>query len=103
MSMLKHARMLGLAALLAAPAGIAIAQAPAPITPQVPPISMDQARRIAQDNGMMRIDEIELDDGVWEVEGRDSASAKIEINLRATDGAVIKVERERPASAAIRP
>ena len=103
MSMLKHARILGLAALLAAPAGIATAQTPAPITPQAPPISMDQARRIAQDNGMMRVEEIELDAGVWQVDGRDSAGATIEINLRATDGAVIKLERERPASAAIRP
>lgn len=100
MSILQNARILALAALLSAPAGMALAQAPAPTSPQVAPISLDQARRIAQENGMMRIDEIELDDGIWEVDGRDSAGAKIEIDLRATDGFVVKMERERPAAAA---
>ena len=78
---------------------LAQAQAPAPITPAKPAVSMDQARRIAADHGVVRIEEIKLDDDKWKVEGRDSTGAEIEIDLRASDGVVIKMERERPASA----
>lgn len=84
----------------------ALAQAPAPGTPAgsgAPAISMDEARRIANENGMVRIEEISLDDGKWEIEGRDSTGAEIEIDLRASDGTVIKMERDRPASAGVRP
>jgi hypothetical protein len=48
---------------------------------------------------VVRIEEIKLDDGKWEIEGRDSAGAEIELDLRASDGTVIKMERDRPASA----
>jgi hypothetical protein len=82
----------------------AFAQAPAaPANPGAPAISMDEARRIANENGMVRIEEIELDDGKWEIEGRDSTGAEIEIDLRASDGTVIKMERDRPAAAGARP
>ncbi len=94
-----------LAAALALPIP-ALAQAPAPNTPAgagAPAISMDEARRIANENGMVRIEEISLDDGKWEIEGRDAAGAEIEIDLRATDGTVIKMERDRPAAAGVRP
>lgn len=94
-----------LAAALALPIP-ALAQAPAPNTPagaSAPAISMDEARRIANENGMVRIEEISLDDGKWEIEGRDAAGAEIEIDLRATDGTVIKMERDRPAAAGVRP
>jgi uncharacterized membrane protein YkoI len=91
-----------LAALLALPTG-ALAQAPAPVRPDRPAISMDEARRIANDNGMVRIEEIELDDGRWEIEGRDAAGAEIEIDLSAADGTVLKMERDRPATAGARP
>lgn len=96
-----------LAAALALPLP-ALAQAPAPTPgtpagPGAPAISMDEARRIANENGMVRIEEISLDDGKWEMEGRDSTGAEIEIDLRASDGTVIKMERDRPASAGVRP
>lgn len=83
----------------------ALAQTPAqtPASPAAPAISMDEARRIAAENGVVRIEEISLDDGKWEIEGRDAAGAEIEIDLRATDGTVIKMERDRPASAGVRP
>ncbi len=68
-----------------------------------PAISMDQARRIATEHGVVRIEEIELDDGTWEIEGRDAARAEIELDLRASDGMVIKLERDRPAAASARP
>ena len=92
-------RALTLAALLAGSAQFAVAQTPSPIQPGPPAISMEQARRIASDNGIVRIEEIKLDDGKWEIEGRDSAGAEIEIKLRASDGVIMKMERDRPASA----
>jgi len=67
--------------------------------PAQPAVSMDQARRIAAEQGVVRVEEIKLDDNEWKVEGRDSTGAEIEVKLRATDGVVIKLERERPASA----
>lgn len=98
-------RALLLSALLALPAPLvhAQAQSPAPIRPGESAISMDDARRIAGGHGVVRIEEIKLDDGKWAIEGRDSTGARIEIDLRATDGTVIKMERDRPASARARP
>jgi uncharacterized membrane protein YkoI len=96
-------RTLTLCGLLAGPAALAQTQAPAPIQPGEPAISMDDARRIANEHGLVRIEEIKLDNGKWEIEGRDSTGAGIEIDLRATDGTVIKMERDRPASAGARP
>lgn len=75
------------------------AQTPETINPAQPPVSMDQARRIAAENGVVRVEEIKLDKDAWKVEGRDSTGAVIEISLRASDGVIIKMERERPASA----
>lgn len=98
-------RALLLSAVLGAPAGLAYAQAPAqaPIKPGDPAITMDDARRIAKEHGLVRVEEIKLDDGKWEIEGRDGTGAEIEIDLRASDGMVIKMERDRPASASARP
>lgn len=96
-------RALLLSAVLAMPAAGVHAQAPAPIRPGESAISMDDARRIANEHGVVRIEEIKLDGGKWEIEGRDSTGAGIEIDLRATDGAVIKMQRDRPASAHARP
>jgi len=94
-----------LSAVLGAPAGLAYAQVPAqaPIKPGDPAITMDDARRIAKEHGLVRVEEIKLDDGKWEIEGRDGTGAEIEIDLRASDGMVIKMERDRPASASARP
>ncbi len=96
-------RALMLSAVLAGSASLVQAQTPAPIKPGEPAISMDDARRIANEHGLVRVEEIKLDDGKWEIEGRDAAGAEIEIDLRATDGMVIKMERDRPASAGVRP
>lgn len=90
---------LALAAAFSLPTGHAGAQAPAPTGPGEPAITMDDARRIAAEHGLVRIEEIRLDSGHWEIEGRDAAGADIDIVLRAGDGAIIRIERERPASA----
>lgn len=85
-------RALGLAALLAGASALpAFAQAPA----ATPAITMDQARKIAAEQGMTKIEEIELDDGKWEVEGRDAGGFEIEVDIRASDGFILKIERDR--------
>ncbi|MDR6873372.1 putative membrane protein YkoI [Bosea sp. BE125] len=64
---------------------------------------MSEARRIAIDNGMVRIEEIELEDCLWQLNGSDNTGADIEIDLRASDGKVVKIERDDPLSAAAPP
>lgn len=86
--------------LLAAAPGIGQSIAPQPSEPVV---SRDDARRIATDHGVVRIEDISLDSGIWLIDGRDVAGAEIEIDLRATDGKILRVERERPASASLTP
>ena len=78
---------------------LAAAQSPETPKPSDRMISRDDARRIANENGMARIEDMSFDDGHWKIEGRDSIGGVIEINLRGSDGAVLRVERERPASA----
>lgn len=78
---------------------LAMAQSPEAPKPSDRMISRDDARRIAADNGMARIDEMTFDDGHWKIEGRDSIGGIVQINLRGSDGTVLRVERERPASA----
>lgn len=56
-------------------------------------ISIEQARDIAARYGMARIEEIELDDGLWEVEGRDIRGRDREMKIDARTGAVVKIER----------
>lgn len=74
---------------------------PEQFLPDQPAISMGDARRIAIDNGMVRIEEIELDDGVWQLDGRDADDGEIEIEIDAKDGRVVRLQRDRPESAQI--
>lgn len=56
-------------------------------------ISIEEARRIAAQNGISAIREIELDDGHWEIEGTDQAGNKFEMEIDARSGKVVKMER----------
>jgi Peptidase propeptide and YPEB domain len=47
---------------------------------------------MAFDKGIATIKEIELDDGVWEVEGRDRSGHKIEMEARS--GEIVKMRRK---------
>lgn len=98
--MLFRKSMLALA--VAGPLGLPV-HAPLAQTPDAAParpaVSMNEARRIAAEHGVVRVEEIALDRNEWTVEGRDSIGAEIEIRLRASDGVVTRIERERPASA----
>ncbi|MDP2296607.1 MAG: PepSY domain-containing protein [Pseudolabrys sp.] len=55
-------------------------------------LTIEDARRIARENGMKTVKEIELDDGRWEVEGRDGTGREMEIEIHARTGAVLKIE-----------
>lgn len=55
-------------------------------------ISQAEAIRIARGYGMVRILEVERDDGGWEIEGRDHRGRKLEITINR-EGRVTSVER----------
>ncbi len=57
-------------------------------------VSIDQVRDMAFDRGIVKIKEIELDDGIWEVEGKDARGRKIEMEVDARSGAIIKMKRD---------
>jgi len=57
-------------------------------------ISMEQAKKLAADNGMTTVTEAEYDDGKWELEGRDASNRKLEIDLDGNTGAIVKMERD---------
>ena len=48
---------------------------------------------MALDKGIATIKEIELDDGIWEVEGRDASGPKIEMKVDALSGEIVKMRR----------
>ncbi len=56
-------------------------------------VTREQAVRIAQGYGMVRVTEVERDDGGWEVEGRDHRGRKLEVKIDRR-GRVVKVERD---------
>ena len=70
----------------------AIAFAALPAFAQTPAIGVEDALRIARDGGLATITSIELDDGEWEAEGRDSAGKEMEIDINAKTGAVVRRE-----------
>ena len=57
-------------------------------------LTAEEVRFIAFSKGIVRIEEIELDDGVWEVEGDDATGHEIEIRIDAASGAIIKIRRD---------
>ena len=42
----------------------------------------------------MKIEEVDLDDGIWEVEGIDASGQEIEMKIDARTGQIIKLERD---------
>jgi hypothetical protein len=57
-------------------------------------LTIEDVRAMAFDKGIVRIDEVELDDGVWEVEGTDASGHEIEMKIEAGSGQIIKLERD---------
>jgi uncharacterized membrane protein YkoI len=58
------------------------------------PISIDDVRAMAFDKGIVKIEEVELDDGLWEVEGYDANGHEIEMKVDAASGHIVKLERD---------
>jgi uncharacterized membrane protein YkoI len=57
-------------------------------------VTIEDVRAMAFDKGIVKIEEVELDDGVWEVEGYDQSGHEIEMKVEAATGAIIKLERD---------
>ncbi len=55
-------------------------------------ISHDRAVEIATAQGIATIREVELEDGKWEVEGATAEGRRIEVEINADNGAVVKRE-----------
>ncbi|HSA67459.1 MAG TPA: PepSY domain-containing protein [Methyloceanibacter sp.] len=49
-------------------------------------LAIGDVRNMAFDRGVVTIKEIELDDGIWEVQGRDASGHKIEMKVDAESG-----------------
>ncbi len=62
--------------------------------PQAPAVSLEQATKTARDAGLVMIREIELDDGKWEVEGRNQAGERRELHIDASSGKMLRNERD---------
>ena len=58
------------------------------------PVSIEDVRAMALDKGIVKIEEVELDDGLWEVEGYDANGREIEMKVDAASGNIIKLERD---------
>jgi hypothetical protein len=56
-------------------------------------VSVDDARDIAAFNGVVIIRRIELDDGVWKIEGRDRDDRRVEMKIDPTTGEIAELER----------
>jgi hypothetical protein len=57
-------------------------------------VDIEYVRAMAFDRGIVRLKEVELDDGVWEVEGKDATGHEIEMKVDARTGRIIKMERD---------
>jgi uncharacterized membrane protein YkoI len=65
------------------------------VTPAVAePVSIEDVRALAFDKGIVKIEEVELDDGVWEVEGYDANGREIEMKVDGASGQIVKLERD---------
>jgi uncharacterized membrane protein YkoI len=58
------------------------------------PVTIEDVRAMAFDKGIVKITEVELDDGIWEVEGTDASGHEIELKVDAASGAIVKLKRD---------
>jgi uncharacterized membrane protein YkoI len=56
-------------------------------------LTVDEVRDMAFAKGVVTIKEIELDHGVWEARGRGADGHKIEIEVDASSGEIVKIKR----------
>ncbi|MBS7545428.1 PepSY domain-containing protein [Ancylobacter oerskovii] len=63
-----------------------------PVRAQTPAISIDDALRIVRANGLATVTQLELDGRKWEAEGRDGAGRRMEVDVDAATGKVLRTE-----------
>lgn len=59
-----------------------------------PAVSMEKARQIAGSAGITVIEKIEMDDGKWEIDGRNSAGQEMDLEIDATTGRVVSMDMD---------
>jgi uncharacterized membrane protein YkoI len=57
-------------------------------------VNIDDVRAMAFDKGIVKIEEVELDDGIWEIEGYGSDGHEVEMKVEAASGNIIKLKRD---------
>jgi hypothetical protein len=57
------------------------------------PITSLEARDIAASNGVIGIRKMELDEGLWKIEGRGADGARVEMKIDRGTGAIVELER----------
>jgi len=60
-----------------------------------PMIDVAEVRDIAAFNGVVMVDKVEFDDGVWKVEGRDRSDRRVEMRVDPVTGEIEEMERFR--------
>lgn len=55
-------------------------------------VNVEDVRAMAFDKGIVKITEVELDDGIWE--GTDASGHEIEMKVDAASGAIVKLKRD---------
>ena len=58
------------------------------------PVTIEEVRGMAFDKGIVKLEKVELDDGIWEVKGNDASGHEIEMKVEAGSGQIIKLERD---------
>ena len=56
-------------------------------------LTIEDVRNMAFDKGVVTLKEIELDHGIWKVQGRDASGHKIETRVAAASGEIVKMRR----------
>ncbi len=55
-------------------------------------VTAEQAIQIARGIGMVRVQEVECDDGKWEVEGWHADGREMDVDVSARDGRILDVD-----------
>lgn len=57
-------------------------------------ISANEAIAIARSHGVVRVTDVDRDDGRWEVEGRNRRGRELEVHINIRNGRVIWIDRD---------
>ncbi len=72
---------------------LALLLAPSTAPAQVYFVSSADAQAIAAQNGVVAINRLRLDDGVWKIEGRDVTGRYVYMRIDPRSGDVLRLER----------